>query len=49
MIVYVDTSARVKRYVRETLSTQVTLATYDRELWLAGQKAGMKIWPEGLY
>ncbi|MEW5830446.1 MAG: type II toxin-antitoxin system VapC family toxin [Chloroflexota bacterium] len=32
-----------------TLDMQVTLATYDRELWLAGQKAGLKIWPEGLY
>ncbi|HLF74831.1 MAG TPA: type II toxin-antitoxin system VapC family toxin [Anaerolineales bacterium] len=33
---------------QETLGVQVTLATFDRELWLAGQKAGMLSWPEGL-
>ncbi len=34
---------------QETLDTQVTLATYDRELWLAGQKAGLNAWPVGQY
>lgn len=33
---------------QETLGVQITLATFDRELWLAGQKAGMLSWPEGL-
>ncbi len=26
----------------------VDLATYDRELWQAAQKAGMSAWPESL-
>lgn len=33
---------------QETLETPVILATYDRELWLAGQKVGMAVWPENL-
>lgn len=33
---------------QETLEMPVTLATYDRELWLAGQKAGLTVWPAGL-
>jgi predicted nucleic acid-binding protein len=33
---------------QETLGTQITLATFDRELWLAGQKAGMVSWPPEL-
>jgi predicted nucleic acid-binding protein len=33
---------------QETLGTQITLATFDRELWLAGQKAGLLSWPTGL-
>jgi predicted nucleic acid-binding protein len=33
---------------QETMGTQVTLATFDRELWLAGQKAGMLSWPADL-
>jgi predicted nucleic acid-binding protein len=32
---------------QETLETPITLATFDRELWLAAQKAGMAAWPEG--
>jgi predicted nucleic acid-binding protein len=32
---------------QETLETSITLATFDRELWLAAQKAGMAAWPEG--
>ena len=32
----------------ETLETPVTLATYDRELWQAGKKAGLSVWPENL-
>ena len=31
---------------QEAIDTPVTLATYDRELWTAAQKAGMEIWPE---
>ena len=34
---------------QEMLETLVTLATYDRELWLTAQKAGMTTWPEGLF
>ena len=33
---------------QETLEMPVTLATYDRELWLAGQKAEVLVWPAGL-
>lgn len=33
---------------QETLGTQITLATYDRELWMASQKAGMSSWPPDL-
>lgn len=33
---------------QETLGTQITIATFDRDLLVAGQKAGMLSWPEGL-
>ena len=33
---------------QEKLNMPVTLATFDRELWLAGQKSGMKVWPTEL-
>jgi uncharacterized protein len=33
---------------QETLETPATLATYDRELWQAGQKTGLSVWPENL-
>jgi uncharacterized protein len=33
---------------QETLETPVIMATYDRELWQAGKKAGLSVWPEGL-
>ena len=33
---------------QETLGTQISLATFDRELWLAAKKAGILSWPEGL-
>ena len=33
---------------QEAIDAPVTLATYDRELWSAAQKAGMKAWPEQL-
>jgi predicted nucleic acid-binding protein len=33
---------------QEVLETPVTLATYDRELWLAAKKANMDVWPVGL-
>ncbi len=26
----------------------VTLATFDRELWLAARDVGLEAWPEGL-
>ena len=34
---------------QETLDMSITLAVYDRELWLAGQKAEIRVWPENLY
>lgn len=33
---------------RETLEAEIILATYDRELWSAANKAGLSIWPEKL-
>jgi predicted nucleic acid-binding protein len=33
---------------QETLGTQITVATFDRELWQAGQRAGMLSWPVDL-
>jgi uncharacterized protein len=33
---------------QETLGVQITIAAFDRELWVAGQKAGMLSWPEEL-
>ena len=33
---------------QESLGEQVTLATFDRDLWMAGRKAGMNVWPEDL-
>jgi uncharacterized protein len=33
---------------QEALTTQITLVTFDRDLWQAGQKAGLDVWPEGL-
>jgi predicted nucleic acid-binding protein len=33
---------------QETLGVQLALATFDRELWAAAQKAGMMSWPPGL-
>jgi uncharacterized protein len=33
---------------QEPLETPVTLATYDRELWQAGKKAGLSVWPDNL-
>ncbi|MBU4225605.1 MAG: type II toxin-antitoxin system VapC family toxin [Chloroflexi bacterium] len=33
---------------QERLNMPVTLATFDRNLWLAGREAGMSVWPEGL-
>ena len=35
-------------YWQETLGEPVTLATFDRELWRAGQQAGLAVWPAGL-
>ncbi len=32
---------------QETLGVQIVLATFDRELWMAGQKAGLLSWPPG--
>jgi predicted nucleic acid-binding protein len=33
---------------QDTLGVQIALATFDRELWMAGQKSGMLSWPAGL-
>ena len=33
---------------QETLETQITLATFDRELWSAGNYVGLTVWPESL-
>ena len=33
---------------KEALETQITMATYDRELWQASKKAGLAVWPEDL-
>lgn len=33
---------------QETLEIPITLATYDRELWLAAKKATVVVWPEQL-
>jgi predicted nucleic acid-binding protein len=34
------------RMWQEKLRSPITLATYDRDLWLAGRQAGMQVWPE---
>ena len=31
---------------QEAMSETVTLATFDHQLWQAGQKAGMSVWPQ---
>jgi predicted nucleic acid-binding protein len=31
---------------QEAVGTEITLATFDRQLWDAGRKAGVRIWPE---
>jgi len=33
---------------QEAVGAAITLATFDRQLWDAGQKAGVRIWPETL-
>ena len=33
---------------QETLETQITLATFDWELWSAGSLVGLTVWPENL-
>lgn len=33
---------------QESLDTTVTLVTYDRELWSAGKKTGLPVWPANL-
>jgi len=33
---------------QERLHLPVTLAAFDRDLWLAGRKSGMEVWPTGL-
>jgi predicted nucleic acid-binding protein len=33
---------------QEGMNMPVTLATFDRGLWLAGQKSGLGMWPDGL-
>ena len=33
---------------QEAVGAETTLATFDRPLWDAGKKAGIRIWPETL-
>ena len=33
---------------QESVGMTVTLAAFDRQLWEAGQKAGMQVWPANL-
>ena len=33
---------------QEMLEMPITLATFDRELWVVAKKAGMEVWPETL-
>jgi len=33
---------------QETLDTQITIATFDRDLWRASDKAGLTAWPATL-
>jgi predicted nucleic acid-binding protein len=33
---------------RDSLAEPITLATYDKELWMAGQKMGLSVWPDEL-
>jgi predicted nucleic acid-binding protein len=33
---------------QEKLNLPITLASFDRDLWLAGRESGVEVWPEGL-
>lgn len=33
---------------QEAIGEPVTLATFDRQLWVAGEKVGLSVWPENL-
>ena len=33
---------------QEAVGSEITLATFDRQLWDAGKKAGVRIWPDTL-
>ena len=33
---------------QETLDTQITMATFNRDLWQVSKKAGLAVWPEAL-
>jgi len=33
---------------QESVGVEITLATFDRQLWEAGKKASIRIWPDGL-
>jgi uncharacterized protein len=33
---------------QEAVGAEITLATFDRQLWDAGKKAGIRIWPDTL-
>lgn len=35
-------------YWQESLRQRVVLATFDRELWRAGEAAGLSVWPSSL-
>jgi predicted nucleic acid-binding protein len=36
------------RFWQDAIGEPITFATYDRELWLAAQKSGILVWPQGL-
>lgn len=33
---------------QESVGAEITLATFDRQLWNAGKKTGVRVWPETL-
>lgn len=52
MILYLDTSAIVKRYIRESgsqdVENAVTFATYDKNLWATARQVGLETFPPKL-
>jgi predicted nucleic acid-binding protein len=55
VILYLDTSALVKRYISELGTAEVNaaiqmavMATFDRQLWQAARTCGLNYFPEDL-